>query len=170
MANFQSIKINWNWSNAFSFATLTYWFEKLWNLESINNLTSRTQQNWFRRNPRSFAKCPFLGPEFHSDYSEFSTGHIFWFPLWNFDFSDSMERYYQLDPNVLVSLKSGLFCTRYIQLKFEIELSNYRAIFNSIYNYIYNYYILTTTRINIYVRIIFKINFSSILFKIIHFK
>ena len=105
MAIFQSIKINWNGQNTFSFATLTYWFEKLWNLESSNNLTSRTQQNWFRRIPRSFAKRLFLRAiyyikyiyKFHSDYSEFSTGHIFRFPLWNFDFSDSLERYSLLD-------------------------------------------------------------------------
>ena len=66
----------------------------------------------------------------------------------------------------LVSLKSGLFYTRYVQLKSEIELSNYRAIFNSIYNYLYS----NDDVYNIYVRILFKINFSSILFKIIHFK
>ena len=69
----------------------------------------------------------------------------------------------------LVSLKSGLFCARYVQLKFEIELSNYRAIsipFIITYNYLYS----NDDVYNIYVRILFKINFSSILFKIIHFK
>ena len=70
----------------------------------------------------------------------------------------------------MVSLKSGLFCTRYIQLKFEIELSNYRAIFNSIYNYLYNCLYSNDDVYNIYDRILFKINFSSILFKIIYFK
>ena len=101
MVIFQSIKINLNWSNAFSFATLTYWFIKLWKLEPCNNLTSRIQQKWFRRNPRSFAEWLFLkGLKFHSDYSEISTGHIFWFPLWNFDFSDSLERYSLIDSNI----------------------------------------------------------------------
>ena len=97
---FQSIKFKLNWPNTFKFTTLTYWFEKLWNLEASNNLTSRTQQKWFRRNPRSFAKFQFLRAWIHSDYSEFSTGHIFWFTLWNLDFSDSLERYHQLDHNV----------------------------------------------------------------------
>ena len=100
MAIFQSIKINWNWSNTFSFATPTYWFEKLWNLESSNNLTSRIQQKWFRRKPRSFAKFPFLRARIPWRLSEFSTGHIFWFPLWNFDLSDSLERYYLIDSNI----------------------------------------------------------------------
>ena len=120
MAIFQSIKINWNWSNAFFFTTLTYWVEKLRNLKPSNNLTSRTQQKWFRRNPRSFAKFPFLRPEFHSDYSEFSTGHIFWSPLWNFDFSDSLGRYSQLDPIIFGFTKIRLI----LHLVHSIEVWN----------------------------------------------
>ena len=68
-----------------------------------------------------------------------------------------------------VSLKSGLFCTRHIQLKFEIELSNYRAIFNSFIIKIK--YLYSNDDVYKYIRrILFKINFTSILFKIIYFK
>ena len=36
----------------------------------------------------------------YSDLSENSFGHYFWLPLWNFDFSDSLERYWLTDLNI----------------------------------------------------------------------
>ena len=36
----------------------------------------------------------------YTDSSENSFGHNFWFPLWNFDFSDSLERYWLTDLNI----------------------------------------------------------------------
>ena len=38
--------------------------------------------------------------KFHSDLSENSFGHNFCFPLWKFDFSDSLERYSLTDLNI----------------------------------------------------------------------
>ena len=34
---------------------------------------------------------------YYSGHPEYSVGHIFWFPLWNFDISDSLKRYFETD-------------------------------------------------------------------------
>ena len=134
----QSIKINWNWSNAFYFATLTYWFQKLWNLKPSNNLTLRIQQKWSRRKWRSFAKWLFLRAisyinpiatilNFQLDITFYSRYEIWIFHIRWKDIFKQIQIF-------LVSLKSDLFWILYIHLKFEIEFSNYRAISNSFYN------------------------------------
>ena len=63
------------------------------NKSGFVEIRGRLQNGYFQR------------PKFHSDYSKFSFGHNVLFPLWNFDFSDSLERYSQLDPNIFGFVK-----------------------------------------------------------------
>ena len=76
----------------------------------------------------------FHGPyKFHSDLSENSFGHNFCFPLWKFDFSDSLERYSLTDLNIFGFTKIRYIlhsahsvkvqCPRYVYSEFYIDYS-----------------------------------------------
>ena len=42
---------------------------------------------------------------YSNNHSEYSTNHNFYFPLWSFDFTNSLERYFQTDLDIFGSTK-----------------------------------------------------------------
>ena len=131
-------------------------------------MTFQIQLKWFRRKRRSFAKWLFSRLKFHSDYSEFSNGHNFLSPLWNFNFSDSLERYSQIDSNIFGFTKIRFILNPVHSFEIWNRIFKLPRHFQLLLKLKINIYILTSIQINVYVLILFKI--TSLLFKIIHFK
>ena len=74
--NLFQFKFNLIYFNAFYRRTIKCLFRWLRNLKSYNNISLRIRWNWFRRNPRSFAKMTILTCKLNNNISVFQFIHF----------------------------------------------------------------------------------------------